>query len=116
MAAVALPNGSATPNGNGAVVEPQPPAASTTIDTHVLIDHLTRLLQVVLGATDDHLRRSGSFLNTKRLSETIRLCEAFANEPQSAGLYIQQLRLNNDENDDLDSGDGNIIKTLLDLH
>jgi dynein heavy chain 1 len=105
MAAVAEINGSTTaPNGNGAVVEPPP--TSTAIETQVLLDHLASLLNVVLGATDADLKRPDSLLATKRLEDTKQRCERFANEAQSAGLYIQQLRLDNDENDELDSEHG----------
>jgi dynein heavy chain 1 len=98
MAAVAEVNGSA----NGGVVEPQ----SSGIDTRDLINHLSSLLKITLGATDADLRSYGSLLGPDRLDETLQRCERFAQEAHAASLYIQQLRLASsiEENGDSDHG------------
>jgi dynein heavy chain 1 len=98
MAAVADVNGSA----NGGVVEPQ----SSGIDTRDLIDHLSSLLKITLGATDADLRSFGSLLGPDRVDETLQRCERFAQEAHVASLYIQKLRLASsiEENGDTNHG------------
>jgi dynein heavy chain 1 len=97
MAAVADLNG----NANG-VVESQ----ASTIDPQILIDHLSSLLRVTLGATDAELRRSDSLLASDRFDDTLQRCERFAQEAQAASLYIQKLRLPSSIQENGDNGNG----------
>jgi dynein heavy chain 1 len=80
-------------NGNGTNGTAPSDALPNSVDPQILINHLSSLLQVTLGATEDELHHTDSLLGTSKLSETVQRCTRFAQEAQASSLYIQKLRL-----------------------
>jgi dynein heavy chain 1 len=62
---------------------------STTFDTSALLQHITNILDVTLGASRSDLERSGSLLSKGKVAETTTRFARFASESQTA-LYIQK--------------------------
>jgi len=88
-------------NGNG-----DTPHIAPDVDPQTLIDHLSRLLQVTLGATEDELRHSDSLLGPSRLDETLKGCSRFAQESKAASLYIQKVRVSSRTDAEEESSNG----------
>jgi dynein heavy chain 1, cytosolic len=107
MAAVAEVNGNGSATGPGINnhARPDSPAAST-IDPQILIDHLARLLAVMLGATEDELKGHDSLLGSPRRDETMQKCARFAQESGAASLYVQKVRIGDGPSDGDESLDG----------
>ena len=61
----------------------------TSIDPNLVVEHLTDVLEVTLGASRLDLEASGSLLSKSRRSDTIQRCTRFASESQVA-LYVQK--------------------------
>jgi dynein heavy chain 1 len=74
-------------NGNGV-----PNQITPDLDPLTLAHHLSRLLDVTLGATHDELHQSDSLLGSPKIEETLKVCSRFAQESKPASLYIQKLR------------------------
>lgn len=83
--AVGEVNGHGNGNGHTSHLPPE-------VDPQTLINHLSRLLQVTLGATEEELQHSDSLLGPSRINETLKGCSRFAQETKAASLYIQKLR------------------------
>jgi dynein heavy chain 1 len=90
-----------TVNGNGVSS-----SLSSGIDPQILVDHLSSLLQVTLGATQDELHHAESLFARARAEETLQRCSRFAQEAQAASMYIQKLRLGASREDDTSEGHG----------
>ncbi|KAI9821833.1 MAG: hypothetical protein M1827_002415 [Pycnora praestabilis] len=73
------------PGANGVSTQGSYPA----IDPSLVVDYLTRLLQVVLGATTQDLERPGSLFSKARDSDAVQKFTRFASESQEA-LYIRK--------------------------
>ncbi|PWW79978.1 hypothetical protein C7212DRAFT_355935 [Tuber magnatum] len=78
-------------SGNNSVVSP---SASTTsllpsLNPTALVDYLTKVLSVTVGATERELEAPGSFLSDSRHSETLQKCSRFVAEPIVA-LYVSK--------------------------
>ena len=78
----------------GPLVAPGPNGVSTTtslpiIDPTVVVDHLTNILQITLGASRQDLEAPGSLLSPLGYADTIQRCARFASENQLA-LYVQK--------------------------
>lgn len=58
-------------------------------DPNVVVQYLTDVLRVTLGATKRDLEASGSLLSKAKYSETVQKCTRFVSESQVA-LYVQQ--------------------------
>jgi len=77
------------------VVTPGVPNGAPTADTIVAVDsgtviqYLTEVLQVTLGALKSELESAGSLLSATKYSETAQRCTRFASESQVA-LYVQK--------------------------
>lgn len=71
-------------NGGLAASSPLPLA-----DPSVVVQHLTEVLQVTLGALKKDLESAGSLLSKAKYSETVQRCTRFASEAQVA-LYAQK--------------------------
>ena len=95
-------------NGNGV-----PESAAPPIDVQVLVDHLTRLLQATLEATDDDLHRPESIFGSVLGDQTLQRCASFAQEAQAASLYIQKLLLYPSSQDDGSSPNGNALPSRV---
>lgn len=61
----------------------------TSIDPNLVVQHLSHVLQVTLGASTVDLEAPGSLLSKSRRSDTIQRCTRFASESQVA-LYVQK--------------------------
>ena len=70
---------------NGAPLPPSFPA----VDPTLVVQHLTEVLQITLGALKEDLERAGSLLSKPKYSETVQRCTRFATESQTA-LYVQK--------------------------
>ncbi|KAJ9669487.1 dynein heavy chain [Coniosporium apollinis] len=77
----------APPGANG--VLPTKHASIASLDPHSLLDHLVKVLDVMLGASKDDLESPSSLLSKSNLPDTLQRCTRFALEPQEA-LYVQQ--------------------------
>lgn len=72
-----------TPNG---LSSPSPVAS---LDPQVVVQYLSEVLQVTLGASKTDLEGPGSLLSKRKYSETVHRCTRFASESQLA-LYVQK--------------------------
>ena len=61
----------------------------TSIDPSLVLQHLTHVLEVTLGATRVDLESPGSLLSKTRRSDNLQRCTRFASESQVA-LYVQK--------------------------
>ncbi|KAI4119433.1 MAG: hypothetical protein LQ345_000679 [Seirophora villosa] len=75
-----------TPGANGHPTFSIPPAA---IDPETVVQHLTDLLEVTLGASSEDLQGYDSLLSPSRKQDTLQRCTRFASESQVA-LYVQK--------------------------
>ncbi|KAF2754571.1 cytoplasmic dynein-like protein 1 heavy chain 1 [Pseudovirgaria hyperparasitica] len=79
----------ASPGVNGIASPTSPAPAPATIDSQVLLDHLSKVLQITLGASDEELSAAGSLLSPPRVPETLQRCTRFATE-SNISLYVQK--------------------------
>lgn len=75
-----------TPGANG---HPTASIAAAAISPEAVVQHLTDLLEVTLGASSDDLEGPDSLFSTARRQDTLRRCTRFASESQVA-LYVQK--------------------------
>jgi dynein heavy chain 1 len=78
----------ASPGANGTST----PTTTTTnafsaVTPTMLVDYLTAVLEITLGASRKDLEAPGSLLSKARYSDTVQRCTRFALESQSA-LYV----------------------------
>jgi len=87
------PGGSTSLNGHE-----KPNLVASALDSHELLDYLTRLLDVTLGAAKRDLEEHGSLLCIATVSDTLQRFNSFLNEPQLAIYIVKQsgLRLDVD--------------------
>jgi dynein heavy chain 1, cytosolic len=89
----------ATTNG---LSTPSPPPA---LDPQAVVQYLTEVLQVTLGASKADLEAPGSLLSKGKYSETVHRCTRFASESQLA-LYVQKDLLGTEEVNGTDESEG----------
>ena len=89
------------PNGSMRSPSPTPPL----IDPQVIVDHLEKVLDVSLGASETDLYAPGSLLSPAKLQDTLQRCSRFASEGQSA-LYLVKDRAEEPRADALDGTNG----------
>lgn len=77
VAASGAPNGVSTPD------------VAAVVDSGVVVQYLTDVLQVTLGALKSELESAGSLLSSARYNDTVQRCTRFASESQVA-LYVQK--------------------------
>lgn len=77
IAASGAPNGVPTPD------------VAAVVDSGVVVQYLTDVLQVTLGALKSELESAGSLLSSARYNDTVQRCTRFASESQVA-LYVQK--------------------------
>jgi dynein heavy chain 1, cytosolic len=65
------------------------PTSTPIFDPKVLVDHLSSLLIVTLGATKSELEAYPSLLSQSELSETLQRCSRFTSDSQAA-LYVRK--------------------------
>ncbi|GME34113.1 ATPase AAA+ type core [Neofusicoccum parvum] len=75
---------------NGIAAPKQPAPTSTSIDPQLIVDHLTKVLSVTLGASEEDLAAPGSLLSEPLLQDSLQRCTRFALESQVA-LYVQRI-------------------------
>lgn len=63
--------------------------ATALVDSGAVIQYLTEVLQVTLGAQKSELESDGSLLSESRYNDTLQRCTRFASESQVA-LYVQK--------------------------
>ncbi len=78
------PGGSSSLNGHQ---KPNPVASA--LESHELLDYLSKLLDVTLGAPKKDLEEQGSLLCISTVSDTLQRFNSFLNEGQAA-IYIQK--------------------------
>ena len=66
-----------------------PTTDTTVVDSATVIQYLTEVLQVTLGALKSELESAGSLLSDAKYHETAQRCMRFASESQVA-LYVQK--------------------------
>lgn len=77
VASTGVPNGVSTPD------------TAALVDPGAVIQYLTEVLQVTLGALKSDLESAGSLLSADRYNDTVQRCTRFASESQVA-LYVQK--------------------------
>ncbi|OQE44831.1 hypothetical protein PENCOP_c002G07590 [Penicillium coprophilum] len=77
VASSGVPNGASTPE------------TAALVDSGAVIQYLTEVLQVTLGAQRSELESAGSLLSESKYNETLQRCTRFALEAQVA-LYVQK--------------------------
>lgn len=65
------------------------PETAALVDSGAVIQYLTDVLQVTLGAQRSELEGAGSLLSESKYNETLQRCTRFASETQEA-LYVQK--------------------------
>ncbi|KAL8907361.1 MAG: hypothetical protein Q9207_001479 [Kuettlingeria erythrocarpa] len=75
-----------SPGANG---HPPSAAASVAISPHAVVQHLTDLLEVTLGASPEDLESADSLFSPSKKQDTLQRCTRFAFESQVA-LYVQK--------------------------
>lgn len=75
----------AAPGANGIANAASPP----TFDPQLLVDHLSNLITVTLGATRADLEAYPSLLSQSETTDTLQRCSRFALESQAA-LYVRK--------------------------
>jgi hypothetical protein len=93
-----------------------PSNAFQTIDPKLVVDHLTELLQITLGATRKELEGPGCLLSKSRYADTVQRCTRFASETQVA-LYVQKdaIAAESTENPD-ENESGKLERPLVAVH
>lgn len=81
------------------------PAQAQLVDADTLIQYLTEVLQVTLGALKTELEGTGSLLSPAKYNDTVQRCMRFASEPQVA-LYVQKDLVASEEADGVEDGQG----------
>lgn len=89
----------ATPNGLSS------PSPVPSLDPQVVVQYLTEVLQVTLGASKTDLEGPGSLLSKAKYSETVHRCTRFASESQLA-LYVQKDLISTEEVNGTEDGEG----------
>ncbi|KAJ5945842.1 hypothetical protein N7454_002681 [Penicillium verhagenii] len=77
VAAPGAPNGVSTPD------------TAAMVDSGAVVQYLTDVLRVTLGALKSELESAGSLLSAARYTDTVQRCTRFASESQVA-LYVQK--------------------------
>ncbi|KAF2279064.1 uncharacterized protein EI97DRAFT_465408 [Westerdykella ornata] len=95
--------GPLAPGTSNGIRTPSP--APLTTDPQILLDYLTKLLEVNLGASEADLRAPGSLLSPSRLQDTLQRCTRFAQESQTV-LYVLKERLDETRIDQQDTLNG----------
>ncbi|KAF2719116.1 hypothetical protein K431DRAFT_286998 [Polychaeton citri CBS 116435] len=70
---------------NGTPTAPAPPIPA--VDPQTIIDYLARVLEVILGASEQELHNEGSLLHSDTLDDTLQRCLRFASEGSEA-IYV----------------------------
>ncbi|KAL8732460.1 MAG: hypothetical protein Q9166_002673 [cf. Caloplaca sp. 2 TL-2023] len=83
-----------TPGANG---RPTTAIPSPTLSPEAIVQHLTDLLEVTLGASQKDLQGPDSLFSTSRKQDTLQRCTRFASESQVA-LYVQKDIIHVEEN------------------
>jgi hypothetical protein len=94
-------------NGSIRTPSPTPPA----VDPKIIVEHLERILDVNLGATQQDLYAPGSLLSVARREDTLQRCSRFAAEGQSA-LYLVKNRAEDALTDGPDGANGRCTSKL----
>lgn len=81
------------------------PAQALVVDSDTLIQYLTEVLQVTLGALKTELEGTGSLLSPVKYNDTVQRCMRFASEAQVA-LYVQKDLVASEEADGAEDGQG----------
>ncbi|KAF2709099.1 hypothetical protein K504DRAFT_503098 [Pleomassaria siparia CBS 279.74] len=87
-------NGSRTPSPSPSAVDPQ-----------IIVDHLEKVLNANLGASEQDLRAPGSLLSSAKLQDTLQRCTRFALESQTV-IYVVKDRVDQTQIDGLDTPNG----------
>lgn len=78
-----------SPPPQGVAANGLSPPPFPTIEPERVLEHLTSVCQIALGASKEDLEQPGNLLHGARYSETISRCTRFANDSQNV-LYIQK--------------------------
>lgn len=81
------------------------PAQASLVDAGTVIQYLTEVLQVTLGALKTELEGTGSLLSPAKYDDSVQRCMRFASEAQVA-LYVQKDLVASEETDDAVDGQG----------
>lgn len=81
------------------------PSQASLVDSGAVVQYLTEVLQVTLGALKTELESAGCLLSETKYSDTVQRCTRFATEPQVA-LYVQKDLVASEESNATDDGQG----------
>lgn len=81
------------------------PAPASLVDSGAVIQYLTEVLQVTLGALRTELESTGSLLSPAKYHDTVQRCMRFTSEAQVA-MYVQKDMVASEETDGTDDGQG----------
>lgn len=100
VASTGVPNGVSTPD------------TAALVDSGAVIQYLTEVLQVTLGALRSELETAGSLLSEARYNDTVQRCTRFASESQVA-FYVQKDIAGAEEINGDTEGPGESIRCLV---
>ena len=69
---------------------------STGLDPNTIVDYLTDVLEIHLGASGADLERAGSLLSPSKKQDTISRCVRFASDSQNV-LYVLKDQASSDQ-------------------
>ncbi|GCB22020.1 dynein heavy chain, cytoplasmic [Aspergillus awamori] len=90
------------------------PAQTPLVDSNAVIEYLSEVLRVTLGALRSELESTGSLLSPARYNETVQRCTRFASESQVA-LYVQKDVVASDEANGTETGEDLSSKYVYNL-
>jgi len=88
------------------------PDTAALVDSGAVIQYLTEVLQVTLGALKSELETAGSLLSEPRYDETVQRCTRFASESQVA-LYVQKDIAGAEETNGETEGPGELLRRFV---
>ncbi|XHG04755.1 hypothetical protein AWENTII_008001 [Aspergillus wentii] len=101
----------ATPGVSNGVATP---GQASLVDSNAIIQYLTEVLQVTLGALKTELESTGSLLSKTKYSETVQRCTRFASESQVA-LYVQKDLVASEEANGTEDGQASSVQYIYNL-
>ena len=91
---------------------PIPSPVPTAVDANAIVEHLSDLLEITLGASSEDLEGHGSLLSKDKRPETVQRCQRFASEAQTV-LYVQKELIAADKANGVNGHAGKLLQLCL---
>lgn len=84
------------------------PAQMPSMDPNIVVQYVSEVLRVTLGASKRDLEGPGSLFSKAKYQETVQRCTRFASDALAA-LYVQQDIIAAEESNGTEDSDGTLI-------